>query len=163
LMAINAKLNIAYFFFCQSISLLYHCSHLFRRHLILSIQLSDSSISSRNHSFSKASMMGLASVAKFVLLLLTWSWDRAVSIVTGYKLDDRRVGVRVTVGSRIFSMSSRLVLGPTQPPIQWVLAALPSGVKQLGRKPITHLHLVLRSRKRGSVHLLPHMSSWHSV
>jgi hypothetical protein len=32
----------------------------------------------------------------------------------------RGVGVWVPVGSRIFSMSSRPTLGPTQPPIRWV-------------------------------------------
>jgi hypothetical protein len=43
----------------------------------------------------------------------------AVGIATGYWLDDRGVGVRITVGSRIFpfSKSSRPVLGPIQPPI----------------------------------------------
>jgi hypothetical protein len=30
-------------------------------------------------------------------------WDSAVGIATGYGLDDREVGVRVPVGSRIFS------------------------------------------------------------
>jgi hypothetical protein len=32
----------------------------------------------------------------------------------------------------LFSTSSRPVLGPTQPPIQWVLGALSLGVKRLG-------------------------------
>jgi hypothetical protein len=45
--------------------------------------------------------------------------DSAVGIATGYGLDDRGVGVRTTVGSRIFLfMSSRPVLEPTQPLIQ---------------------------------------------
>jgi hypothetical protein len=35
---------------------------------------------------------------------------------TGYGLDDREVGVRVPVGSRIFT--SPCCLGPTLPPIQ---------------------------------------------
>jgi hypothetical protein len=43
-----------------------------------------------------------------------------VGIATGYGLDDRGVGVRVPVGSRIFSISSRSSLGSNQPPIQWV-------------------------------------------
>jgi hypothetical protein len=33
--------------------------------------------------------------------------DRAVSIATGYGLDDRGVGVRVPVGSRIFTPPAR--------------------------------------------------------
>jgi hypothetical protein len=35
------------------------------------------------------------------------SWNSAVGIATGYGLDDRRVGVRVLVGSRIFSSLRR--------------------------------------------------------
>jgi hypothetical protein len=31
------------------------------------------------------------------------SWDSVVSIVTGYGLDDRGIGVQLLVGSRIFS------------------------------------------------------------
>jgi hypothetical protein len=55
-----------------------------------------------------------------------------VGIATGYGLNDRRVAVRVPVGSRIFSMSSGPALGPTQPPIQWVPKALSPGVKRPG-------------------------------
>jgi hypothetical protein len=58
--------------------------------------------------------------------------DSVVCIATGYGLDDRGIGVRVTVGSRIFSTSSRPAQGPTQPPIQWVPGALFPGVKRLG-------------------------------
>jgi hypothetical protein len=52
----------------------------------------------------------------------------------GYGLDDRGMEVRVPVGQRIFSTSSRPALGPTQPPIQWVPGALSLGVKRLGRE-----------------------------
>jgi hypothetical protein len=45
---------------------------------------------------------------------------RYPDIATGYGLDGRGVGVRVSVGSRIFSTSSRPVLGSTHSPIQWV-------------------------------------------
>jgi hypothetical protein len=38
-----------------------------------------------------------------------------VGIVTGYGLDDREVGVRVPVGSRIFSTSPKPAVGSTQP------------------------------------------------
>jgi hypothetical protein len=58
----------------------------------------------------------------------------AVGIVTGDELDDRGVGVRVPVGSRIFSKSSRLALRSTQPPVQWVPGALSPGVKRPGRE-----------------------------
>jgi hypothetical protein len=35
------------------------------------------------------------------------SWDSVVGIATGYGMDDRGVGVRVPVGSRIFSSPRR--------------------------------------------------------
>jgi hypothetical protein len=37
------------------------------------------------------------------IYLFTRSWERLVGIATGYGLDDRGVGFRVPVGSRIFS------------------------------------------------------------
>jgi hypothetical protein len=55
------------------------------------------------------------------------NWDSIVGIATGYRLDDGVIGFRVLVGSRIFSTSSRLVLGPTQPTIQWVQGLFPQG------------------------------------
>jgi hypothetical protein len=60
--------------------------------------------------------------------------DSAVGITTAYELDDHGVGVQVSVGGGKnfhFSMSSRLVLGPTQP-IKWVLESLYPGVKRSG-------------------------------
>jgi hypothetical protein len=63
-------------------------------------------------------------------------------IATGYRLDDRGVEIRVPVGSRIFispCRSDRLV------------------------KLTTHIQLVPRSRKCGSIHPLPHTPSWHNV
>jgi hypothetical protein len=62
------------------------------------------------------------------------SRDSSVGIATGYGLDGRRVGVRVPVGARIFSTSSRPVLGPIQPPILWVPRALSLEVKRPGRE-----------------------------
>jgi hypothetical protein len=60
------------------------------------------------------------------------SRDSVVGIATSYGLDDWGVGVRVPVGSRIFSSPnhpSRTALRSTQPPIQWV-----PGVKRPGRE-----------------------------
>jgi hypothetical protein len=48
------------------------------------------------------------------------SRDSVVSIATSYGLDDRGVGVRVLVVSRIFSKSSSLAPRSTQAPIKWV-------------------------------------------
>jgi hypothetical protein len=61
-----------------------------------------------------------------------WSRDSEVCIATGYGLDDRGIGDRAPVGSRIFSTVSRPALGRTQPPIKWVPAALSLGVKRPG-------------------------------
>jgi hypothetical protein len=47
------------------------------------------------------------------------SRDSSVGIALGYGLDDR---------------DSRVVLGPTQPPIQWVPGALSQGIKRPGRE-----------------------------
>jgi hypothetical protein len=66
--------------------------------------------------------------------MISESRNSVVGIATGYVLDDRGFGVRVPIWSRIFSTSSRLALGPTQPPIQWVPAAFPPGVKRQGRE-----------------------------
>jgi hypothetical protein len=64
------------------------------------------------------------------------SLDSVVGIATSYGVDDQGVGVRVTVGSRIFlfSKSSIPALRPTQPPIQWVPGVLSLGVKRPGRE-----------------------------
>jgi hypothetical protein len=70
--------------------------------------------------------------------------DSAVDIANGYGLADRRVGVRVPVVARLFSTSSRSVLGPTQPPIQWVPRALSPEVKRPGREADHSLQLVSR-------------------
>jgi hypothetical protein len=60
------------------------------------------------------------------------AWEYFIG--TGYGLDDRGVGVRIPVGSRIFSTLSIQALGPTQPLIQWVPGALSPGVKRPGRE-----------------------------
>jgi hypothetical protein len=51
----------------------------------------------------------------------------AVGITTVYEVNNKRVGVRVPVGSR-------LALGFTQPPIHWVPQAFSPGVKAAGRE-----------------------------
>jgi hypothetical protein len=43
----------------------------------------------------------------FQVLAVLWSWDSTVSTATGYRLDDREVGVRVPVGLRIFTSPCR--------------------------------------------------------
>jgi hypothetical protein len=86
-----------------------------------------------------------------------------LSIVTGYGLDDRGVGVRFPVGSRIFSSQRR-------PNRLWSPPSLLSngyrgffpGGKEAGawRWP---LRLVSRPRNCGSIHPFPHTPLWHSA
>jgi hypothetical protein len=76
------------------------------------------------------------------------SFYRAVSIAISYGLDDREVGVRVPVESRIFFSPRRpdQLWGLTKSPIHKVPGALSSGVKRQGRKadysPPTCRHLL---------------------
>jgi hypothetical protein len=58
----------------------------------------------------------------------------------------------------LFSVASRLTLGPTQPPVQWVLGAPSLEISGLPVKLTTHLQLVPTLRTRGAIPPLPHMS-----
>jgi hypothetical protein len=72
----------------------------------------------------------------------TGSRDNADGIATGNGLRRQRGGSSnpSKVKNFLFSMSSRLVLGPAQPPIQWVPVALSPRVKRPGHeadRPLT--------------------------
>jgi hypothetical protein len=58
-----------------------------------------------------------------------------------------------------FSMSSRPALGPTQSPIQWAPWALSPWVKWPGCE-VDHWPPTSAKGKHGSIHPLPHTSSW---
>jgi hypothetical protein len=62
--------------------------------------------------------------------------DSSVGIATGCRLNDGAVGVPSLgrVKNFLFSTSSRPVLGPTRPPIQWVPGALSPVIKGLGHE-----------------------------
>jgi hypothetical protein len=61
------------------------------------------------------------------------SRDNAVSIATGYGLDDRKVGVRVQVGARFSPLHVvQSGSGDHPAPIQWVTVALSPRVKRPG-------------------------------
>jgi hypothetical protein len=49
-------------------------------------------------------------------------------------MDDRWFESRQRLGIFLFTTASRLDLGPTQPPIQWVLGTLSLGAKRPGRE-----------------------------
>jgi hypothetical protein len=73
-------------------------------------------------------------------------YSEDLDIALGYGLDDRGFESREGLGIFLFTTASRLALGTTQPPIQWVPGALSLGVKRPGLKLTTHLHLVPRSK-----------------
>jgi hypothetical protein len=54
---------------------------------------------------------------------------RITFLVLGYGLDDWGFKSCQRLGIFLFTTTSRLALGPTQPPIQWVLGALSLGCK----------------------------------
>jgi hypothetical protein len=61
----------------------------------------------------------------------------------------------------LLSISSTLVLGTIQPPIQWVPGALLPGVKQPACKADHSSSTCAKVKNGGSIHPLPHMPSWH--
>jgi hypothetical protein len=64
------------------------------------------------------------------------SHDSSVSIALGYGLDNHILGFDSWQGLGIFlfTTTSRMAVGLTQPPIQWVSRALPLGVKWPGHE-----------------------------
>jgi hypothetical protein len=96
-------------------------------------------------------------IAFSLALCYSVSRDSAVGIATGYWLDDRGLGVWVPVGSRIFTSPCRPDR-PCGPP-----NLLSNGYRGLFRRVssgrvvnlTTHLQLVPRLRKCGSIHPLP--------
>jgi hypothetical protein len=88
----------------------------------------------------------------------------SVSIVSGYRLDDRAIDPRQR--QRIFPLASvsKPAQGPTQPPVQWVPGVLSPGVKcGRGVTLTTHPHLVPRSRVVGAIPPPPQAPSWRAV
>jgi hypothetical protein len=58
----------------------------------------------------------------------------AGGVALGYGLDDQGFESRQGLGIFLFTIASRPALGSTQPPIQWLPAALSLGVKLPGRE-----------------------------
>jgi hypothetical protein len=59
--------------------------------------------------------------------------------------------------------SSISALRPTEPPIQRIPGALSQGVKGKRCELTSPFQLMPRTRKRGSLHPLPQISSWHNA
>jgi hypothetical protein len=85
------------------------------------------------------------------------SRDSVVGIATGYGLDDGGVGARVPVEARIFSSPRRpdRLRGPSSVISTGYGGSFPRGLSGSGVKLTTHLQLMPRSRKCGSIHPLP--------
>jgi hypothetical protein len=83
-----------------------------------------------------------------------------VGRATGYGLDDQGIGVRVPVMSRIFSSPRRPdgLWGPASFPSNGHRRLIPPGVKRPGLETDHSAH-----EKCGSIHSLPHTSSWRGV
>jgi hypothetical protein len=88
-----------------------------------------------------------------------------VGIVTGYGPDNLRVRVQVPVGSRIFTppYRSEWLWGPPNLLSIGYWELFRQEKKQQQSEADRSLQLVLRSRKRGYIHPLPHMPSWCSA
>jgi hypothetical protein len=83
----------------------------------------------------------------------------SVGIATAYGLDGRgSIAGRGNIF--LFSITCRRPLGPTQPPIQWVPAALSSEVKWQEREADHSLPSSAEVKNDGAIHPLPHTSSW---
>jgi hypothetical protein len=103
--------------------------------LIVELQTSLWNFHNKNNKYThkfnniRLQLFGLLSVLQFsTSTKYVRSRDSAVGIATGYGLDDRGVGVRVPVGSTIFS-------SPCRPDRLWGLPNLLSlGVKRQGRE-----------------------------
>jgi hypothetical protein len=105
------------------------------------------------------------SIITFLEFAVTKSRDSVIGIAIGYGLDDWRVGVRVPVGSRMFS-------SPCRPHWLWSpLSLLSNGYRRLfprrlsGRdvKLTTHLQIVPKSKKCGSIHPSYAFMAWCSI
>jgi hypothetical protein len=91
-----------------------------------------------------------------------WSQDSSVSIVIGPWA--RWPGFKSWQGQDFSLMRNvQSVLGPTQPPIQWVPVALSLGLKRQGREADHTRVSSAEVKNGGAIHPLPHLSSWHST
>jgi hypothetical protein len=88
--------------------------------------------------------------------------DRPIGIATGYWLDYR--GSIPDKGKIfLFSIPSRLALGPTQPSRQRIPMAITPGVKRPGLESDRLPPCSAEVKNDGAIPPLHHKSSWHSA
>jgi hypothetical protein len=77
----------------------------------------------------------------------------------------RKTGLYSRQGLEIFLFSTafRLPLGPTQPPIEWVLWAIPLVVTRPGFEADYSPPSSAEAKNGGAIPLLPHTSSWRGA
>jgi hypothetical protein len=71
---------------------------------------------------------GLASINFWATLVMELNWGSSANIVSRLWTDDRG-----SIFLQVRASTSRPVLGPTQPPLQWVPVVLSPGIKRSGR------------------------------
>jgi hypothetical protein len=94
--------------------------------------------------------------------LYSGSWDSPVGVVTrlwaGQPRNQDSISGRC---KRLFSITSRLALGPTQPSTQWVPGSVSLGLKRQRREADRSPPSSAEVKNGGAISLLAHMSSWH--
>jgi hypothetical protein len=85
------------------------------------------------------------------------SRDSIVAIATSYGLDDRRVGVRVPIGSRIFHLHVVQSFSGAHP------TSYPMGVKRPEREADHSPPTSAEVKKMWDYTSIPHMPSWRSA
>jgi hypothetical protein len=92
----------------------------------------------------------------FTFTFMIWKGNRGSSVSITTRLRAGRPGFnsRKGLGFNLFATSSRPILGPTQPPLQYVQAVPTPGVKRQWRETC-HSLLVPRLSMRGSIPPVP--------
>jgi hypothetical protein len=99
---------------------------------------------------------------KLIVMCMVWSRNSSVVIATRYGLDGPDL---IPSKGKIFLFSTayRPILGPTQPPIQWVRGALSHGVNRQGREADQLPPSSAEVKNDGAISPLSPMSSWNSA